>query len=156
MAGIDPKGTSLVIQPSALSQTENPRETVEVSPFLETSDGGMLVTESDQKNGTYWLGAVASEPAGQENARLTVISAPTLIDQNVTDSFTNLNNMDIFMNAVTANYEGVSNTSIPAKSLQVQPNVVTHGGLWSLLLILVVPLASIITGMIVWMRRRKL
>ncbi len=56
-------------------------EGVEVTPFMETSDGGMLVTADKQTQGTYILGAVAEKTLSSGTARLTVFSTPSLIDE---------------------------------------------------------------------------
>ena len=44
------------------------------------------MTEDKETQGTYTLGAVATE----DESRFTVISAATMIDANVTDSFSTL------------------------------------------------------------------
>uniref|UniRef100_UPI0032604BD6 hypothetical protein n=1 Tax=Clostridium sp. NkU-1 TaxID=1095009 RepID=UPI0032604BD6 len=54
---------------------------MEVTPFMETSDGGMLVTADKQTQGTYILGAVAEKTLSSGTARLTVFSTPSLIDE---------------------------------------------------------------------------
>lgn len=131
-------------------------EGVEVTPFMETSDGGMLVTADKQTQGTYILGAVAEKTLSSGTARLTVFSTPSLIDEGLNTSFTNLTNLDLFMNAVTANFDDVSNVSIPSKSLDVTYNTVTHGGMWGILFIFVIPVVTLAAGLMIWLKRRRL
>lgn len=88
-------------------------------------------------------------------SRLTVISAGSLIDQNITDTFPQLENTQLFMNAVSANFEGVQNLSIEAKSLGTEYNTVQHAGLFSFLVIFGIPAVILIGGFAVWFRRRK-
>lgn len=88
-------------------------------------------------------------------SRLTVISAASLIDQSITDTFPQLENTKLFMNAVTANFDGVQNLSIEAKSLGVEYNTVQHAGLFSLLMIFGIPAVVLIGGFVVWFRRRR-
>lgn len=88
-------------------------------------------------------------------SRLTVISAASLIDQQITDTFTTLENTTLFMNAVTANFEGVQNLSIEPKSLTVEYNTMQHTGLFSLLTVFGIPAVVIVGGFVVWFRRRK-
>ena len=95
------------------------------------------------------------EETESRTARLTVISAGSLIDSQITDSFSQLENTQVFMNAVTANFEGVQNLSIEAKSLQVEYNTVQHAGSFSLLVIFGIPAVVLIAGFVVWFRRRK-
>lgn len=88
-------------------------------------------------------------------SRLTVITAETLIDSGVTDSFTSLENLDLFMNSVSANFDGVENVAIEAKSLEVTYNTMQHAGLISLLVIFGIPAVILIYGFLTWWKRRK-
>lgn len=172
------------------------RDTITTTPFMSTSEEAYAVTEQNQVQGSYVLGASAvesvsadsedadsktadsedadskaagseetsgkeSDNAGNETesstkeSRLTVISAGSLIDAQITDTFTQLENTTLFMNAVSSNFEGVQNISIEAKSLATEYNTVQHAGLFSLLVIFGIPLAVLISGFVVWFRRRK-
>ena len=84
-----------------------------------------------------------------------MISAGSLIDQSITDTFPQLENTQIFMNAVTANFEGVQNLSIEAKSLGTEYNTMQHIGLLSFLVIFGIPAVILIGGFVVWFRRRR-
>ena len=88
--------------------------------------------------------------------KLTVIAAPSRISEYITGSFTNLANLEVFMNAVTWNFDDVTNISIPAKSLQEPYNSIVNGAMWAMLFIFVIPAAVLITGFAVWTHRRKL
>jgi ABC-2 type transport system permease protein len=154
--GTDAKSASLVLQSGAMTQLTTLPQGVEVTPFMETSEGGMLITADKQTKGTYLLGAVAKKTMDSGAACLTVLTTPSLIDEGVNTSFTNLNNMNIFMNAVTANYPDVTNVSIPSKSLDVGYNTVTKGGLWGGLFVFVIPTLTLGTGLVIWLKRRRL
>lgn len=116
----------------------------ETSDTAGTSDG-------DETSGSE---GEASGESGKES-RLTVISGASLIDSQITDIFTTLENTTLFMNAVTANFEGVQNLSIEAKSLGVEYNAMQHTGIFSLLVVFGIPAVIIIGGFAVWFRRRK-
>lgn len=88
-------------------------------------------------------------------SRFTVISAGSLIDSQITDTFTTLENTTIFMNAVTENFDGVENISIEPKSLAVEYNTVQYAGLFSLAVIFGIPLLILVIGFVVWFRRRR-
>lgn len=64
-------------------------------------------------------------------------------------------NLDLFVNALTAGFEDISSISIPAKSLEITYNTFTNAGLWSTLYLAVIPLVTLIGGLIYWMNRRK-
>ena len=177
----------LLTNAHGMTLTDPARDTITTSAFMETSENGYAVTESEQKQGAYELGVVAtetissgdasssdssdaeatdtttddsestedSEESSTTEARLTVISAGSLIDQNITDAFSQLENTQIFMNAVSANFDGVQNLSIEAKSLGTEYNTIQHAGLFSLLVIFGIPAVILIAGFSVWFRRRK-
>ena len=154
------------------------RDTISTTSFMSSSDQSYAVTEETQEQGNYTLGAVATEKiensdedtedtdggddeaadsdsAETEESRLTVISAGSLIDQSITDAFPQLENTKLFMNAVTANFEGVQNLSIEAKSLGTEYNTMQHVGLLSFLVIFGIPAVILIGGFVVWFRRRR-
>ena len=181
----------LLINTHGMTLTDPERDTIAVTSFMSSSDQSYAVTEDAQQQGSYVLGASAtetistdeSEETGSETdeadnsdadagnaedtdsgsedsgeapeSRLTVISAASLIDQSITDAFPQLENTQLFMNAVTANFDGVQNLSIQAKSLGVEYNTVQHAGLFSLLMIFGIPAVILIGGFVVWFRRRK-
>lgn len=140
-----------------MTLTDPARDTVSVSSFLTTSDAGYAaVDESTRVQGTYSVGAVATEPVGEKTARLTVFGCDSPVNESLTGSFTNLDNLSLFMGAATAGFEDVSAISIEPVDLSEPMNTVTTGGLWALVFIFVIPLALLICGFVRWMHRRKL
>ena len=156
------------------------RDTVTVQEFMDTSSDAYAVTEATQEQGEFTLGAIATESVTTETdsdtsedesdeaadsaesdveegaeARLTVVTADTLIDPQVTDSFTTLDNLDLFMNSVSANFDDLENVAIEAKSLSVTYNTMQHAGLISLLIIFGIPAVVLIGGFVCWWKRRK-
>lgn len=178
----------LLTNAHGMNLTDPERDTISTTSFMASSDQAYAVTEETQQQGSYTLGAVATETiestdeeesdsgddaetdtADEEDtsdsdesdseeateSRLTVISADSLIDQSITDTFPQLENTQIFMNAVTANFEGVQNLSIEAKSLGTEYNTMQHTGLLSFLVIFGIPAVILIGGFVVWFRRRR-
>lgn len=193
----------LLINAHGLNLTDPARDTISTTSFMTTSNTGAAVTEETQTDGTYTLGAVATETvsgngdepaeeaadeAGKTDAedtpdagddaensgdsdgaasnaddaddqtketRLTVISSANMIDSQLTETFTTLENTTLFMNAVTANFDGVENLSIEPRSLAVQYNTIQHVGLLSLFAIFGIPLVILAGGFTVWFKRRK-
>lgn len=149
--------TVLLFSSRGMTLTDPARDTVTVSSFLTTSDHGVnVVDDSDQTEGTYVVGAVATEEAEGGTARLTVFGCSNMISEQITGSFTNIANLDLFMNAATVGFDDITNLSIEPVSLQVSSNTITTGGIWSVLFVFVVPLAVLAVGFVHWMRRRKL
>lgn len=139
---------------------------------MQTSDNSYAVTEDKQEEGTYTLGAVATEQItsndssdsssskdsssdATKTSRLTVISSESMIDSQITDTYTTLENLDLFMNAVTANFDKAKNVAIKAKSLEVSNNTMQHAGIISILTIFGIPLVILIYGFMRWWKRRK-
>lgn len=179
----------LLINAHGLNLTDPARETISTTSFMTTSNTGSAVTEETQTDGTYTLGAVATETVSgteepgsgngdetaedaggteetasesdgsaenpKKEARLTVISSANMIDSQLTETFTTLENTALFMNAVTANFDGVENLSIEPKSLAVQYNTIQYVGLISLFAIFGIPLVILAGGFTVWFKRRK-
>lgn len=159
----------LLVNTHGLELSDPARDTISVNAFMSTTNNAYAVTEDAQTEGSYTLGAVATESISKDDAedenstddsetlesRLTVISSASMIDSQITDAFTTLENTTLFMNAVTANFDGVKNISIEPKSLSVEYNTVQHSGLLSLLVIFGVPIVFLIGGFSVWYRRRK-
>ena len=151
------------------------------SVYVNRSDQAFAVTEQDQKQGEYILGAYATETVSEisaeteeteiseENAeaseeitedtekesRLTVIAAGSLIDEQIIDTFTELETTQLFMNIMAVNFENVKNVSIESKSLSVEYNAVQHAGLFGTLMIFGIPAVILISGFVVWYRREK-
>lgn len=140
----------LLYNACGMEEIETTDDNLTVTPLLSTSSGGVAVTEENQQRGTYMIGAI-SESAG----KLTVITCPELIEEEVLTNYSNLDNQQFFMNAITNNYEDAENISIPAVSLEITYNTPSHGGIWSMLFIFLIPVLIIINGVVKCILRRK-
>ena len=161
LSGIDSSAAALLVQPAGMIIQENPSEDIAVQPFLTTSDSAFLVDPATQEKtqGTYVLGAVATETVNEEegtSSMLTVITAPSMIDDSILSRFPSITNLTLFMNAAASGLPGVTPLSIPSKSLDITYNMVTSAGLWSALFIIVIPVIFLIAGFVIWLKRRKL
>ncbi len=170
----------LLTNAKGLNMVDPQRDTITTTSFMTTSENAYAVTEDNQTQGTYTLGAVATEQisTGEEEenqssdsdeadtsdntavedsteSRLMVISSASLIDSQITDSFSQLENTTVFMNAVSSNFDGVQNISIEPKSLAAEYNTVQHAGAFSLLVVFGIPLLVLVSGFLVWFKRRK-
>lgn len=157
-SGLSSDSLVLLYGARGFTLTDPERDTVTVSSFLTTSeDGHAIVDEANQTQGTYAVGAVATEELDDNiSTRLTVFGSASLTDTGITSSFTNLDNEDLYVAALLAGFDDVSAISIASVSLSVPMNTVTTAGLWGLLFILVIPGVLLIWGFVRWMRRRRL
>ena len=166
----------LLLNSPGMEKTDTDNDNLTVTPFMQTSDSGYAVTENDQTQGQYILGAVStnaisadssdsdSEDEDDESdatdtdtktARLTVLASASMISSDITDQLTTLDNLTLFVNSVTENFDNVNNVAIEAKSLSTETNTPMHAGAFSILVIFIIPLTILILGFVIWMRRRK-
>lgn len=151
----------LIINTGGFTETTAARDTITVSAFMTTSDNGVLVTEDSEVAGTYILGAYATEEITDETteetttARFTVYGSTNIINSDVTSSFTSLENTTLFMNSVMANFEGSTNVSIESITIEETFNVVSNPNGYAMLFIVIIPIASLVAGFIIWNGRRK-
>ena len=171
----------LMLNSGGMERVEGVDDNVVVTPFMRTSADGVAVTEDEEKEGTYILGAISekvipvdSEEEDEEitgidetddknesketetvTSSLTVLGSGSMIDASVTEQVTNIDNLTLFLNSVMRNFEDVENVAIEAKSLDAQRNMPLHAGTISIVIIFVIPLIVILTGFFVWLKRRK-
>lgn len=165
----------LLLNSLGLEQIDTESDTLVTSPFMKTSTDGYAVTEDEQTQGQYILGAVATNTIkvdsdegtaddGEDDsedstetleARLTVLASDSMIDSGITDQLTTLDNLTLFVNSVTENFDDVDNVAIEAKSLGTEQNTPLHAGGFSILVIFVIPAAILLIGFAAWWRRRK-
>ena len=154
----------MMINSKGMTQSTPARDSISTDSFMTTSSSGYAVTEKKQTQGTYVLGATSTESVKVKNSkgkkvtkesRLTVYGSNMLIDEQITSSFSSLENLTLFTNSVTASLDNADNVSISPKSLEVSYNTIAHPGPFSILVVFVIPVGLIIGGFIVWFRRRR-
>ena len=124
-------------------------EAVSEAASTEESTLEDVLTDISVGNTDGWLETPSAD------SKLTVISASTMIDSSLIGNFTGIENLNEFINIVSSYFDDVQNVSIPAKSLSVTYNTVTGSSIWNSLFIIIIPIFSIVAGLIVWIRRRK-
>lgn len=161
----------LLVNAHGLTMTDAARDTISVTEFMQTSSQAYAVTEETQEEGTYTLGAVATETISSEEedaedessdseeetkeSRLTVVSSDSLIDSQLADNLATLENLDLFMNAVTSNFDDTQNVAIEAKSLEITYNTMKHTGVTGMVAIVGIPALVLLFGFMKWWKRRK-
>lgn len=126
---------------------------VTVDEFLTTSNkGAAVVGENDYTEGKYTLAAAATK----DESRFTVFGSASIIDDKFTSYYTNLMDLQVFMNSITANFDDVSNISIDSISLQTTYNTIANGSGIGAIFIGIIPVALLILGFLRWFGRRKL
>ncbi len=155
---------ALFLYPTGLSLLEDTPDNVTSSAFLTTSGNGLRANEEDYETGTYVLGAASVITGEREDAdgetvetegHLVVVSSSSLVDASIISAFSNVENLNLFMDSLTWFFDDVATISIEARSLEITYNTVLGGGVWSGLYLFVIPGALLIVGLVVWLRRRK-
>ena len=123
---------------------------VTVDEFLTTSNKGAAVVGENE--GKYTLAAAATK----DESRFTVFGSASIIDDKFTSYYTNLMDLQVFMNSITANFDDVSNISIDSISLQTTYNTIANGSGIGAIFIGIIPVALLILGFLRWFGRRKL
>jgi hypothetical protein len=157
----------LMIQTQGLVKSET-RSTVETTDLLTTSTSSFAKTLTDGKlssyekedgdvAGPFSLGvAIEEEVSDEATTHLVVISSAYLLDDSITDLTGS--NMDLFLNSMNWMCSRESNISIHSKSLIDDTLTASafQANMAALVFIIILPLGTILVGLIVWLRRRKL
>ena len=142
--------------------------TTTVTPILSTTNAAYtkanlnaetLEKEDGDIEGMVYVGAaVTAEANGTrgETAKFVWFSSPALTDE-AADQYVSGGNSAVFMASLNWMSENKTSLSIMAKALQVQALTVTaaEAGIWSVVVVFVIPLAFLALGFAVWFKRRK-
>ncbi len=156
----------IVVVPNAKGLLEDKvRDTLDFTDFLITSDGAYSKVNFDSQtiskedgdiDGPFNLGIAVEEEYNDTTTKLAVFASADILNESIitTNQF---GNMDLLLDTINWMVEHEAGLNIPTKSVEqqyvsVQPAQV---GFWGILLVLVLPAAVLVTGILVWLRRRK-
>lgn len=139
-----------------------------VIPLLSTTSGAYVKgdlsgedlskAEGDIEGMVYVGAAVEIEADGTraDTGKFVWFSSPALPDESA-DMYVSGGNSSVFMAAVNWMSENKTSLSILAKQMQVEALTVpaADAGIWSVVVIFVIPLAAFACGFVVWYKRRK-
>ncbi|MCD8365829.1 MAG: Gldg family protein [Clostridiales bacterium] len=158
------EGYVMIVDAQALTNTEEDSETLTWTPLLETSDSAYIKTdietmttyskEERDEEGTFILGAnVVDSDTGAE---VTVIASVVAFNDNV-DSYVSGQNLALFKGIVSGYSSSETTVSIDAKDYSYDYLSVSQAVIYisALILIVLIPVALIVAGILIWYRRRK-
>lgn len=166
------EGRYVVLAPAAhaLETADTLPDGVTVTPLLTTSDQGynkadsLTITTMEQEDGdetgAFDIAAAAektvSDEENAEPARLVWFGAAQMLDTQV-DAMTAGANSDLVVNAAAWLCDKQDSISIHAKSLDMQYLTVPAGAraVLTVLTVVVIPLAFLAAGILVWKRRKS-
>lgn len=151
-----------------LTASDTVRESVTLTELLNTTDGSYSKVDLNSENveyedgdiyGPFAVGILAeedSENKSGETMKLAVYGSAFMFDEQMvaTGQFANT---DLFANTIDYMAEAGSSVSIPVTSLTASYLNIPVGlvNILGAVFVIVLPLAILITGLVIWLRRRK-
>ena len=163
------EGGYFVLMPLAqgISRLEDCRDTIVIDDLLTTSDKSYSkadaynITTLDKEEGDivgpFSLGAAITEStADGGETQIVWYTTSMLIDESVNEIVSGAN-LDLFLNSLDWMCERVESISIHAKNMDSTTLSISSAtsSLWTFILVGLVPLAFLVFGIAVWMRRKK-
>ena len=157
-----------VLMPVAqgIKTLDDKRDTVNVSSLLTTSDSAYikkdaenmtsLSKEDGDESGAYDLGVAITETVDDKETKLVYLSSGNMLNEQI-DSAVSGANTELLTNALSWMCDQEASVSIPSKSTQVSYLTITSAAsaFLSSLAIVILPLICLLTGGVIWFRRRK-
>ena len=150
----------MMVHAVPIQVADSVQRNTEITRFLTTSDSAVL--NGEQTQGTYNLGVVVSEQTsrGQDIAetKLVVIGSSSFVDYTHNKNYITTGNYKLIASTLNYLQDEVSSVYITSKSLtagKIQTSLnsfVVGFGVFAIAL----PLACVITGLVIWLRRRHL
>lgn len=158
---------ALMIQSAGIQQTEV-RSSVTQTALLTTSDSayekvpenGQFSTsekESGDQEGVFNLGMLAEEETSDgETTKLVVFSTPYLTEESFVSNY-NISNVDLLVNSIGYMCEHETSVTIDAKTMTAETVTPTAASvnMQSIFFVILLPAGLLITGIVIWLRRRK-
>lgn len=153
-SGISDSQNVLVLNSKGFLVDEDCAENLLVRPFMTTSENGTLSTPDGDTSAELVVGATVSR--NNENGtegKLVVIGSEMMINESIA-SYSNLANTEVFVNSVYWLLGESEGLAIPAKSLQVNNNIVSNIYLYTVPII-GIPLLILLVGIGIRIKRQK-
>lgn len=159
---------SFVLMPiaQAVETLENKRDTITVENLLTTSDSAYikedvenmstLSKESGDEEGSFALGVAITEEYDSSETKIIYLTGSSLFNENI-DQAVSGGNTELLTSGLSWMCDRETSVSIPSKSLQIEYLTLTSAsaGFWSMFATAFLPILFLVSGGIVWLRRRK-
>lgn len=122
-----------------------------------SAQDGNYAKAGDDVDGPFPLAVAITESVDDKETKLAVYGSYLMFAENITNSFS-LGNVEMFTNSLSWMCGETGNiVAIEAKSMDVQQNTIatSKSNLWTAVFVAIIPLVVIITGFVVWYRRRR-
>lgn len=155
----------LAITAQALQETEGNKDAT-ISWLLQTSekafnkeeivDSGSLVQTDEDEVGSFYLGAVSKKGSGENESAVVALTTSSFVDESVNNYIAG-GNYDLVINAIGWLCEHEEAITIHTKNLDTEYIALnaSHVIIWSVVLVVVIPLLLLVTGVVIWIVRRR-
>lgn len=160
-------GNYYIFAPYAVGITQiGEDDSVSITPLLTTSDDAFsrtdlsnadsLTPEEGDITGPFYIGLEAEKTLDSGSASMLLFSSYVMFTQSA-DSMVSGANSQLFANCLGTFGTYEAGISIPVKTYEVSTLLLTQQNIIILAVIItgVIPLAFLVTGLVVWLRRRK-
>lgn len=150
----------------AVGRLESCRDTITITSLLTTSDSAYIKTdtenmttmekESGDESGTFDLAVAVTETFDDKETKLIYITSPNLFSEQI-DAMVSGGNTEFMINGLSWMCNMESSVPIPSKSLSINYLTVTAATsrMWSMILVIILPVMCLILGGTIWFKRRK-
>ena len=158
----------LVPQASAFAVSDNSvPDTTEIDEAIQTTANSYLKTdvsnaqspakEAGDQDGPFDIGVYVTDTSVSDNAAKIAAFSTDYLFSDQMDSYVAGSNVALVTNALNDMIERELNATIPAKSYQTSLLTVSYGTamMLSAIFVLLIPIATLAAGIVVWYRRRK-
>lgn len=158
----------LAITGQALMETPENQESKEaqISWLLQTSDkafnkekivdsSSMVQTEEDE-TGSFYLGAVSKKGSGENESAMAVLTTSSFVDETV-NAYIAGGNYDMLINTIGWLCEHEEAITIHTKNLDMEYIAINANQVivWSIVLVIAIPLLLLTAGVVIWVVRRR-
>lgn len=167
LSGFAEKNSFVLIPAAQAVETlENHRDTVEIEDLLTTSDSAYvkkdvenmttLSKESGDEEGSFALGVAVTEEYDGTETKIVYLTSSSLFNDSVNQAVSG-GNMEVLTSGLSWMCDREISVSIPSKSMQIEYLTLTSAsaGFWSMFATGVLPILCLVSGGILWLRRRK-
>lgn len=156
----------IVPEAKAIVTEETDDENINVTSLLTTSEKAYLkvlegnetslVKEDSDETGAFDVAVAVTKTLDEGESNLIYVSSSYFFDDTINKQVAGAN-QDFIINGFGWMCQHESGIAIHAKSLEIEYLVLTAGqvSFWTLLLMFTIPIATIVLGLVIWLRRRR-
>ena len=158
---------SYIIAPmaQAIVPLDSYRDSIQIESLLSTTEGAYIETDpenstwsksADSETGSFDVGVSITETVDDKETQIVWFSSLNMMAEQFDASVSGANTK-LVMGALNEMCQVEDTVSIPSKSLSYTSLMFTAGSMnfWGIAVMVVIPAVFLITGFVIWMRRRK-